>query len=168
MINVGILTVSDKGSRGERHDQSGQVISELIKGIGANVKCYEIVPDEIDVIKMKLMDWINTGLDLVLTTGGTGLSPRDVTPEATMSVIDKLAPGIAEAIRAESMKNTPYAMLSRGVAGVSLNTLIVNLPGSPKAVKECLSVIIPVLPHAVETLRGTASECATRDIHSEE
>lgn len=165
LISVGILTVSDKGARGERRDESGQVISTLITSIGAEVKYYEIVPDETDVISVKLMDWVEAGIDLVLTTGGTGLSPRDVTPEATMDVIERPAPGLAEAMRSESLKTTPFAMLSRGVAGVRRNTLIINLPGSPKAAQECLSVIIPVLSHAVEILKGTVSECATNDVH---
>lgn len=160
MFNGAVLTVSDKGSKGERADASGPAIQESLAGLDVRWLHYEIVPDEKEAISSMLRAWADEGIDLVLTTGGTGLAPRDVTPEATMGVIDKLVPGIAEVMRAESLKKTPHAMLSRAVAGVRRRTLIINLPGSPKAVRECLAVIAPALPHAIETLRGEAYECA--------
>lgn len=164
MFTVGILTMSDKGSRGEREDTSGETIREMITRLDGKVVQYRLVPDERSEIEKALIEWIDSGeVDLVLTTGGTGLGPRDVTPEATLAVIDKLVPGIAEVMRAESMKKTPQAMLSRAVAGIRKRSLIINLPGSPKAVRECLEAIWPALPHAVETVRGEASECATRE-----
>ncbi len=164
MFTVGIVTVSDKGSRGERQDESGAVIRDLLSRIGAQVTRYEIVPDEREVISAKLTEWADAaGTDLILTNGGTGLSPRDVTPEATLAVVERLAPGFSEAMRLESLKKTPLGMLSRGVSGTRGKTLIINLPGSPRAVRECLEAILPVLPHAIETLRGEAVECATTD-----
>ena len=164
MFTVGILTVSDKGSTGERQDESGPVIKGLLLVVGAQIARYDIVPDEKETISSKLIEWADTaGIDLILTNGGTGLSPRDITPEATLAVIDRFAPGFSEAMRLESLKKTPMGMLSRGVSGIRRRTLIINLPGSPKAVSECLEVMIPALPHAVETLRGEASECAARD-----
>ncbi|MCL0098798.1 MogA/MoaB family molybdenum cofactor biosynthesis protein [Dehalococcoidia bacterium] len=162
MFIAGIITVSDKGSRGERKDESGAVIRDLLSGIGAQVSRYEIVPDERETISARLIEWADgAGIDLILTSGGTGLSPRDVTPEATLAVVERLAPGFSEAMRLESLKKTPMGILSRGVCGIRGKTLIVNLPGSPKAVREYLEVILPTLPHAIETLRGEASECAT-------
>jgi len=162
MFIAGIITVSDKGSRGERKDESGAVIRDLLSGIGAQVSRYEIVPDERETISARLIEWADgAGIDLILTSGGTGLSPRDVTPEATLAVVERLAPGFSEAMRLESLKKTPMGILSRGVSGIRGKTLIVNLPGSPKAVREYLEVILPTLPHAIETLRGEASECAT-------
>jgi len=163
MINVGILTISDRGSRGERVDESSKAIREVLAQLDVDVKRYEIIPDEVDIISAELTEWADEEkLDLILTTGGTGLSPRDVTPEATLRVVDKLAPGFAEVMRSESLKITPMGMLSRAVAGVRASTLIINLPGSPKAVRECLGAIMPALPHAVEVVRGEAVECATR------
>jgi molybdopterin adenylyltransferase len=162
MFTAGVLTVSDKGSRGERVDESGKVIKEALTSMGAGEIKYGIVPDERQAISAKLREWSDAGVDLVLTTGGTGLTPRDVTPEATLDVVDRVAPGFAEAMRAYGMKQTPTAMLSRAVAGVRKKTLIINMPGSPKAVKECLEAISPALPHAIETVRGQASECARR------
>src|SRR4030043_111384 len=161
MFTVGILTVSDKGAQGKREDKSGEAIREIFTQMNARVAEYAIVPDERELIKKKLIDWADGGkVDLVATTGGTGLSPRDVTPEATLDVIDKVVPGFAEVMRTESLKKTPNAMLSRAVAGTRKRTLIINLPGSPKAVREGLGAIMPRLPHAGETLRGEASECA--------
>lgn len=161
MFTVSILTVSDKGSQGKREDKSGETIREIVSKMDARVVDYAIVPDERDIIARKLTGWADSGkVDMVITTGGTGLAPRDVTPEATLDVIDKTVPGFAEVMRTESLKKTPNAMLSRAVAGIRKRTLIINLPGSPKAVRECLEVIMPALPHAVETLRGEASECA--------
>lgn len=157
MISVGVLTVSDLGSRGERNDLSGPTIIDVVtERLNAKVKKYEIVPDERKEIEAALMEWADVlDLDLILTTGGTGFAPRDVTPEATKAIIDREAPGLAEAMRAESMKVTPHGMLSRAVAGVRGSTLIVNLPGSQKAVEETLNVILPALPHAIELLRVT-------------
>ena len=154
--------MSDKGSRGERVDESGQVIKAALVSLGASEIKYGIVPDERPAISAKLREWSDGGVDLVLTTGGTGLTPRDVTPEATLDVLDRVAPGFAEAMRAYGMKQTPQAMLSRAVAGIRKKTLIINMPGSPKAVKECLEAISPALPHAIETVRGQASECARK------
>ena len=162
MFTAGVLTVSDKGSRGERVDESGQVIKAALVSLGASEIKYGIVPDERPAISAKLREWSDGGVDLVLTTGGTGLTPRDVTPEATLDVLDRVAPGFAEAMRAFGMKQTPQAMLSRAVAGIRKKTLIINMPGSPKAVKECLEAISPALPHAIETVRGQASECARK------
>lgn len=161
MFNVGILICSDKGSRGERIDESGEVIKRAMIKLNASVARYEVVPDDPPAISTVLKRWADQDkLDLILTSGGTGLSPRDHTPEATLSVIDRQAPGISEAIRAESLKKTPRAMLSRGVAGTRGQSLIINLPGSPRAVQECLDVIMPALPHGIEILTGKASECA--------
>jgi molybdopterin adenylyltransferase len=159
MITVAVLTLSDKGAKGEREDLSGPAISAMLKGIGAEVKHYEILPDEKDVIREKLVEY-SLKVDLILTTGGTGLSPRDVTPDATLAVIDREIPGIAEAMRSEGLKQTSRSMLSRAVAGVKGRTLIINLPGSPRAVQENLEVILEVIPHAVEKIKGGTSECA--------
>lgn len=159
MITVAVLTMSDKGSKGEREDSSGPLIKDMLKGIGAEVKHYEILPDEKELIKEKLIKY-SKEVDLIITTGGTGLSPRDVTPEATLEVIDRQVPGIAEAMRSEGLKKTSRAMLSRAVAGVKGRSLIINLPGSPKAVKENLAVILDVIPHAIEKLKGDTKECA--------
>ncbi|HXG42540.1 MAG TPA: MogA/MoaB family molybdenum cofactor biosynthesis protein [Dehalococcoidia bacterium] len=155
---VGILTVSDLGARGLRPDTSGQAIREIISSLDAQIVRYEVVPDERDQIEDRLRRWADDdGLDLVLTTGGTGLGPRDVTPEATRAVIDREAPGLVMAMVCEGLKHTPLAMLTRAVAGLRGRTLIVNLPGSPKAVRENLQVILPVLPHALELARGEPS-----------
>ena len=153
-IRVGILTVSDAGSRGERVDTSGAAVRQLMEGIGAAVARYAVVPDERDRIASTLREWCDGGVDLLLTTGGTGLAARDVTPEATLDVAERLAPGIAEAMRATGLRFTPMAMLSRAVAVVRGSTLIVNLPGSEKGARESLAAIIDVLPHAVQLLRG--------------
>ena len=160
MLKVGILTISDKGSRGEREDLSGAVIREMVATLGAEVAGYEIVPDERDIISLKLLEWCSEGLDLVVTTGGTGLGPRDVTPEATRDVIEREAPGMAEAMRSQGLQATSLAMLSRAVVGARGKTLIVNLPGSPKGVRESLAVLLPVLPHAVGILKGEVGEHA--------
>jgi molybdopterin adenylyltransferase len=159
MIKVAILTLSDKGSKGERKDTSGPTIERIMKKIDARVISCDILPDEKALIKKKLISLCRIA-DLVLTTGGTGVSPRDVTPEATREVINMEIPGIAEAMRMKGLKKTPYAMLSRAVAGVRGKTLIINLPGSPAAVKENLSVIISCLPHAIEKIQGSQKECA--------
>ena len=159
MITVAVLTLSDKGAQGKRKDTSGPFIEDMLKEIGGRVRYYEILPDEKDLIKEKLTEYSNK-VDLILTTGGTGLSPRDVTPEATLEVVDKQVPGIPEAMRSEGLKKTQRAMLSRAVAGVKGKSLIINLPGSPKAVGESLSVIMEVIPHAIEKIKGDTSECA--------
>ena len=159
-MKVGILTISDKGARGEREDRSGPAIREMMEGAGAEIVRAKIVPDEQDEIRAALIQWSDEGLDLILTTGGTGFSPRDWTPEATKAVIDRETPGIPEAMRRASMEKTPTAMLSRAAAGIRKRTLIVNLPGSERAVRECLEAILPALPHGVEILKGAASECA--------
>jgi len=158
-IRVGVLTISDWGAQGRREDVSGETIKEIVtERLGAEVTEYEIVPDEQDVIETMLVEWADvSGVDLILTTGGTGFSPRDVTPEATRAVIERHAPGLTEAMRSQGLKKTPHAMLSRAVAGIRGSTLIVNLPGSPKAVRENLEVILPALPHAIEILRGEAA-----------
>ena len=162
MFTAGILTISDKGAGGERLDKSGEAIHEILSSIAISIVNYAIVPDEKELIVEKLVRWADEDkLDVLFTTGGTGLTPRDVTPEATLSVVDRIVPGFAEAMRAESLRKTPMAMLSRAVVGTRGKCLIINLPGSPKAVRECLEVILPALPHAVETLKGQAGECGT-------
>ncbi len=161
MYRVGILTVSDRGARGEREDRSGPALAEALGFLpGAQVVARAIVPDERPEIEAALGRWVAEGLDLILTTGGTGMSPRDVTPEATRAVIDREAPGFAEAMRAASLAITPHAMLSRAVSGLAGCTLIVNLPGSPKAARENLMTILPALRHGLDKLRGDPAECA--------
>lgn len=161
MVTVGVITVSDKGARGERIDEGGPLIQQLVAAKGWEVKASAIIPDERELIEEKLIEFADKiAVDLIITTGGTGFSPRDVTPEATLAVVDRLTPGLAEAMRAESLKITPMAMLSRAAAGIRGKTIIINLPGSPKGVKECLEVVLPALGHGVEILKGTAGECA--------
>lgn len=154
MITFGVLTISDGAAKGERQDLSGEAIRTLVAQLpDAVLSAGAIIPDETDSIGTVLREWSDEKkLNLVLTTGGTGLAPRDVTPEATLAVLEREAPGIAEAMRAISLQYTRTAMLSRGVAGVRGHTLIINLPGSPKAVRECLEYILPVLPHAINLL----------------
>jgi molybdenum cofactor synthesis domain-containing protein len=164
MIKVGILTISDKGSRGEREDLSGKVIEEVVKKVKGEVKYYKIIPDEKDIIQEELIKAAdNLHLDLILTTGGTGLAKRDVTPDATLEVIEKEVPGISEIIRSESFKKTNRAILSRGVTGIRKESLIINLPGSPKGVRESLEIILDALPHGVEILKGQATDCGRND-----
>jgi molybdenum cofactor synthesis domain-containing protein len=152
-LQFGILTVSDRSSRGERADVSGPALSKVIEEHGWQVIRLEILADEESILRDKLADWADSGmLDVILTTGGTGFSPRDRTPEASAAVFERLAPGLAEAMRQASLKATPHAMLSRATAGIRGRTLIVNLPGSPKAAVENLAVILPVLEHAVQLL----------------
>lgn len=161
MIRTGILTVSDKGSKGEREDSTGPAIKRALEGKGYIVEYCNIVPDEIEQIVNELVYMCDDlKVDLVLTNGGTGFSKRDVTPEATQKVIKKYVPGIGEAMRMKSMEITPKAMLSRGISGIRNNTLIINLPGSPKAAVENLEVIMPALPHGIEILTGAGGECA--------
>ena len=164
MIKVGILTISDKGSRGEREDLSGKVIEEVVKKINGEVKYYQIIPDEKDIIQEELIKAVDKlHLDLILTTGGTGLAKRDVTPDVTLEVIEKEVPGISEIIRSESFKKTNRAILSRVVAGIRKESLIINLPGSPKGVRESLEIILKALPHGIEILKGQAAECGRND-----
>ncbi len=158
-LTVGILTISDKAASGQREDTSGAAIRELVSQIGASVERQEVVPDDSWFIAEVLRSWADrAGIDVILTTGGTGLGHRDVTPQATRAILDYEAPGLVEAMRAEGLKQTPMAMLSRAVAGVRGKTLIVNLPGSPRGVRENLSVVLPVLPHAVELLKNESVE----------
>jgi len=160
---LGVLTLSDKGAAGQRADVSGPAARDLLLAAlpGADVRHLALVADERPAIEAILRAWADTEhLALIVTTGGTGLAPRDVTPEATLAVLDYQVPGLAEAMRAASLAHTPLAMLSRAVAGVRGRTLIVNLPGSPKAVRECLAVIGPALPHALEKLAGDPTDCA--------
>ena len=160
-MRAGVLTISDKGFAGERKDGSGPVICEILGGIGAVIEVAEIVPDEQDIIADKLIHCADTlSLDLVVTTGGTGVSPRDVTPEATKAAIEREVPGMGEAMRMESLKITPHAVISRGIAGIRGQTLIINLPGSPKAASENLRTILDAIPHAVSKIKGDQSDCA--------
>jgi molybdenum cofactor synthesis domain-containing protein len=161
-LRIGILTVSDRSSRGEREDVSGPALKKLVEAEGWSVTQQSLVPDEEEIIRDLLIAWADRGdLDVILTTGGTGFAPRDVTPEATRAVIRREAPGLAEAMRAASLKVTPHAMLSRIVAGIRKKTLIINLPGSPKGAVENLQVVLPVLPHAIQLLSEDPASEAT-------
>ncbi len=163
MITVGVLTISDKGARGEREDKSGLGIRKLVKKLPARVDAYEVIPDERNIIANRLIDYVdNRKLDLIVTTGGTGVAPRDVTPDATLSIIEKEVPGMAEAMRLEGLKKTSHAMISRAVVGIRKSSLIVNLPGSPKAVSENLNAILASLPHAIAKIKGDNTECGPR------
>lgn len=163
MFNVGIIIASDKGSKGERIDKSGELIAESLIEKGYNIVKRSMIPDEEDIIYNEMVHMADElKVDLIVTTGGTGFSQRDVTPEATIRACDRMANGIAEAIRYYSLQITPRAMLSRAVSGIRNKTLIVNLPGSPKAVKEALDFILESLEHGLEILTGKASECARR------
>lgn len=161
MIRTGILTMSDKGSRGERIDGTGPAIRKALGEDEYSIEYYKMIPDEAAEIEKELIYMCDElKLELILTNGGTGFSGRDVTPEATMKVVQKYVPGIGEAMRARSLAITPKAMLSRGIAGIRNKTLIINLPGSPKAAVENLEVIMPALPHGIEILTGAGGECA--------
>jgi molybdenum cofactor synthesis domain-containing protein len=154
-IRAAVLTVSDRSARGERADESGPLLAELLREMGATVVAQEIVTDDLEPLAARLREYADReGVNLVTTTGGTGLAPRDNTPEATRAVIEREVPGIVEAMRAETLRQTPTAMLSRAVCGVRSGALVVNLPGSPKGVRECFAVIRPVLAHAISTLAG--------------
>ena len=154
-IRAVVITASDACARGEREDNSGATLAQLLTGEGAEIVATKILADDLELLAQTLGEFADRDdVNLIITTGGTGLGPRDNTPEATQHVIEREAPGIAEAIRAESLKATPMAMISRGIAGVRSGTLIVNLPGSPKAVKESFAVIAPVLPHALDLIAG--------------
>lgn len=164
MLNTVVITVSDKSWQGLREDRSSQVIIETLAPLQHNVVGRDLVPDEKDVITGKIAEWADKGnIDLILTTGGTGLAERDVTPEATISIVEKTIPGIGEIMRSETFKLTKSAVLSRSIAGVRGSCLIVNLPGSPKAARECLEVIISIIPHAVDIIRGEVTEHSTPD-----
>ncbi len=159
-FSVGVLTASDRGSRGEREDVSGKVIAEMVSTIGGEVTSYRVVSDDLEALKAAMIEMADREkVTLLLTTGGTGFSPRDNTPEATAAVAERQVPGIPEAIRAYSMKITPRAMLSRATAGIRGRTLIINMPGSPKAVREVLEFILPVLPHGLDVLAGDVADC---------
>ena len=160
-IRAGIITVSDRSSRGERADISGPEIVKWAEHTDIEIAAETIVPDEIEDIKKGLLDFVEMGLDLILTTGGTGFAPRDVTPEATRAVIDRQAPGLAEAMRARSFEVTPHAILSRAVSGICKQSLIINLPGSPKAVRENLGFIEKAIPHAIMLLRDEVKDCGS-------
>ena len=161
-FRAGVLTISDKGSQGLRIDESGKVAAQILEGEGFVIIRQEIVPDKLQTIADTLADWADSGdLSLILTSGGTGLSPSDVTPQAMEQILDYQVPGMAEAMRAESLKKTPHAMISRAMAGVRKSCLIINLPGSPRSVKENLAVVLPALKHGLSKLGGDPSDCAT-------
>jgi molybdenum cofactor synthesis domain-containing protein len=158
---VGILTVSDRSSRGARPDASGPALESRLADAGLTVGITAITPDEVSMISRVLIEWSDEkGLDLILTTGGTGVSPRDVTPEATMEVVSRIIPGMGEVMRAVSLGKTPHAMLSRAIAGVRGRTLIINLPGSPKGAIENLEAVLPAIQHAIAKIQGDPSDCA--------
>ncbi|MDR1320649.1 MAG: MogA/MoaB family molybdenum cofactor biosynthesis protein [Gracilibacteraceae bacterium] len=160
MITVGILTASDRGAAGQREDRSGDVIKELVEKTGWTVRRREILPDEMELIRDRLVYFTDElKLNIILTTGGTGFSPRDMTPEATLAVVERLTPGITETMRAESLRFTKKAMLSRAQAGIRRQSLIINLPGSPSGARECLEAILPALAHGIEILTGAAGDC---------
>ncbi len=157
-VRAGVITVSTKGAVGERIDESGPAMRDGLVAAGLEVVHESLVSDDVERIATAILGAVRAGANVVLTTGGTGLSPNDVTPEATRRVIDREVPGIAEALRAKSLEKTPHGMLSRGVAGSVGAVLVVNLPGSPRAVRESLEVLLPVLPHAIELLAGQSGE----------
>lgn len=160
-MKAAVLTVSDKGSRGEREDAGGPLLQQWLAERGVEIVCTRIVPDELEQIAATLREWADQHQpELILTTGGTGVSPRDVTPEATMQVLDRLLPGFGEQMRSESLKITPMAILSRAVAGIRNQSLIINLPGSPKGAIENLSLVWAAVPHGVAKIRGDRADCA--------
>ena len=162
MFSLGILTISTSGHQGKREDASGEMIRQILATPSYREVRYEMIPDSKKVIEDRFKNWADEDdLDLIVSTGGTGLSPSDVTPEACLAVIDRQVPGMAETMRAQTLRKTPMAMISRSVVGVRGGTLIVTLPGSPKAVEECLEVILPVLPHALEILKDRAQSHPT-------
>ena len=158
----GILTISDKGSRGEREDTSGPQLKAMLSEQGFSVVAYAIVPDEINIIRETLQAWADVDkIDLILSTGGTGVSPSDLTPEATRAILDREIPGIGEAMRQASLQKTPNAILSRGIAGIRKQSLIINLPGSKKAARENLEVVLPALQHAIYKIKGGSKDCGS-------
>jgi molybdenum cofactor synthesis domain-containing protein len=160
-IRAVVITVSDACSRGERKDESGEVLMQLLKEMGAEIVAAKIVSDDLEPLTQTLRDFAGrTEVDLIVTTGGTGMAPRDNTPEATLAIIEREAPGLAEAMRMETLKHTPMSMISRGVCGIRSGTLIINLPGSPKGVRESFAIIKPVLRHAVALLAGQPHDAA--------
>ena len=161
MLSTAVITISDKGSRGEREDISGPLLVEMLKENNFDVTTTSIIPDEKEMIESTLIDLSNKNIALILTTGGTGFAPRDITPEATKAVIERETPGLSEIMRAESMKITPFGCLSRGVSGIRHNSLIINLPGSPKAVRENLGFIMPALGHGLDIMLGRDGECGS-------
>ncbi len=159
-FSFGVLTMSDKGSRGERQDTSGPYLVKTLADLGYREKAYSIIPDNIEAIQKTLISWVDDEkIDIIISTGGTGVAPTDVTPEAMTGVIEKEIPGMAEAMRAESLKKTPNAVLSRGKAGIRGNSLIINLPGSEKAARENIAVLLPALAHALDKIQGGTSDC---------
>lgn len=161
MIKAGVLTISDKGFKGQRKDESGPLVAEILTKAGYTVERQSIVPDYYEKIVECLIEWVDKdGLSIIVTTGGTGVSPTDVTPEATLKVIRYQIPGMAEAMRAASLTKTPHAMLSRAIVGVRGNTLIINLPGSPEGAKENLTVVLPAVNHALAKIAGDSSDCS--------
>ncbi len=161
LYRAGILTVSDRGARGKRTDESGEAARGMLEEAGYIVQCREVVPDDPARIQEVLVRWVDReGLALIVTSGGTGLSPRDITPQATREVLDYEVPGMAEAMRAAGLSKTPHSMLSRALAGVRATCLILNLPGSPRAVRENLSTVLPALGHALDKLSGDPTDCA--------
>ncbi|MGO5064898.1 molybdopterin adenylyltransferase [Clostridium sporogenes] len=161
MIKTAIITISDKGSRGQRKDETGKVLQDILEKEGYKIEYYKIIPDEINIISEKLIKLCDEErINLIITNGGTGFSKRDVTPEATEKVIEKHVPGFGEAMRAKSLLITSKAILSRGIAGIRKDSLIINLPGSPKAAAENLQAVLGAIPHGIEILLGEASECA--------
>ena len=168
-FTAAVITLSDKGSQGQRKDTSGPALKEILEGDGWVVTHYAILPDDVESIKAELIRCADElGVCLVCTTGGTGFSKRDVTPEATKAVIERECPGIPEAMRAESLRITPRGCLSREVAGIRGETLIVNCPGSEKAARECIGAVLPALKHGIQMLRGWAGECASEALHHHE
>lgn len=160
-FTIGVLTLSDKGAKGARQDESGKILQEMVAGLGQVVR-YQVIPDDVEMIVATLVDWVDKEkLDLILTTGGTGLTARDVTPQATARVLDYEIPGMAEAMRMASLAKTPHAMLSRALVGVRRQSMIINLPGSPKGARENLEVVMPALAHGLAKLKGDPSDCAS-------
>ena len=161
-IYAGVITISDRGYRGERADKSGPEIKSMLEGMGITILHSKVIPDDKELIEEALREYADVKkLDLILTTGGTGVSPRDVTPDATLQVIEKEVPGMAEAMRRESAAVTPHAMISRAVAGIRGASLIINLPGSPKGVRENLAAVLPAINHAIEKIKGDERDCGT-------
>ncbi len=161
-FSVGILTVSDKGAAGTREDESGHLLHRLVAPLPGTVVAYEVIPDDHAIIRARLIAWCDAGkMDLIVTTGGTGPAPRDVTPDATLSVIERQVPGLSEIMRMEGFKKNPRAILSRAVCGIRGATLIINLPGSPRAVSENVEIIFPVLNHLLSKMKGDPQDCAT-------